>query len=1092
MRGPCTDTVKKAVAKQTQGSYKYTYKNIVGNSAQKLYSDEFEVGGTTWRMLIFPNGNLSAEHLGIYLEVPDIKNKPVGWSQHAQLTLALSNHKDEEKRIVRDTQHRFTASESDWGFQSFILLETLHDKNAGFLGEEESITIEVFVNVISDYQSSSAFHRDYDAKKETGMVGLRNQGATCYLNSLLQTLYHTRQFRKAVYGIPADGKVNKDKDIPYAMQKLFYELQHSPGSVSTSALTKSFGWDTVDSFTQHDVQELNRVLCDHLEEKMKACGSENAVQKLYEGSVTNFIKCINVDYESSRSEPFYDLSLNVKGCKNVYESFKEYIEVETLDGENQYQAEGHGKQDAKKGIHLVRLPPVLNLQLKRFEFDLERLMNVKVNDRYEFPDSLDLEPFIDPEHREKDKSYSYTLLSVLVHAGDLGGGHYYAFIRPDHSADEWFRFDDEKVLRVERSEAIDDNFGGDEEFSYEFYGRKVAKKQHKIANAYMLVYVRDDDLAEVMGEVTSNDIPPLLRQRLLKEEEEEEMKRKELAEAHLVVKSTLVTEAVLKKNNCEDLVKDWDTAVTVKIQRTESLRDVWPKLAAATGIAEDELTLRRFFDRKNATCRPDTILSDKDLAEPIDKRRIKDFRFYAAPLKADERAKMQAEKRSLIFFKSFTAAEEKMSIVGSFLAAPSDTVKALTTAFRAMTGWPAEKELIAYEEIRDTMIDVLDAERTMQELELGEGDIVIFQDAEDAQGEHRYPTPKQYIKFLSERLLVTFKRLSDRTDDGVVLELSKKMPYEQVTEHLAAFLTSGKGDVRPAAVAGGEEKAPEPSAEPVPAANVRLTGHCNWMGGARQKPYKHSVSPNLMDMLNPENQSSDIAMTLYYEVLDEPTAEVENKKIIKFTVADARHARASEHSVRIERTSKIEDLLRAIGELDGVELDSSKPMRLMEISRMRITRIFTDSQSVSSVHDYMQLRVENVPDDLVEPIAKDVVPVQIVHFHKDKKVQTATVTFFGLSFHMALRETETVADVRRRVQEELGIADDVFATWKLAVISYAKVERYLDDEAATVASIKLDSQATLGFEHTPEKGDITRHVPAARHYGQEKAIKIYN
>lgn len=36
----------------------------------------------------------------------------------------------------------------------------------------------------------------YDSKKETGMVGLRNQGATCYLNSLLQSLYFTNAFRK--------------------------------------------------------------------------------------------------------------------------------------------------------------------------------------------------------------------------------------------------------------------------------------------------------------------------------------------------------------------------------------------------------------------------------------------------------------------------------------------------------------------------------------------------------------------------------------------------------------------------------------------------------------------------------------------------------------------------------------------------------------------------------------------------------------------------------------------------------------------------------------------------------------------------------
>lgn len=36
----------------------------------------------------------------------------------------------------------------------------------------------------------------YDSRKETGFVGLKNQGATCYMNSLLQYLYSIPFFRK--------------------------------------------------------------------------------------------------------------------------------------------------------------------------------------------------------------------------------------------------------------------------------------------------------------------------------------------------------------------------------------------------------------------------------------------------------------------------------------------------------------------------------------------------------------------------------------------------------------------------------------------------------------------------------------------------------------------------------------------------------------------------------------------------------------------------------------------------------------------------------------------------------------------------------
>jgi ubiquitin carboxyl-terminal hydrolase 7 len=47
--------------------------------------------------------------------------------------------------------------------------------------------------------------------------------------------------------------------------------------------------------------------------------------------------------------------------------------------ENAYSAEGYGLQDATKGVIFTSFPPVLHLQLKRFEYDFERDSLVKVN-----------------------------------------------------------------------------------------------------------------------------------------------------------------------------------------------------------------------------------------------------------------------------------------------------------------------------------------------------------------------------------------------------------------------------------------------------------------------------------------------------------------------------------------------------------------------------------------------------------------------------------------------------------------------------------------------------------------------------------------
>ena len=159
----------------------------------------------------------------------------------------------------------------------------------------------------------------------------------------------------------------------------------------TKDLTRSFGWDSVDAFMQHDVQELNRVLCEKLEDKMKGTAVDDTVAKLFEGHTENFVRCINVECESTRKESFMDLQLDVKGCKDVYASFDAYTAVETLDGQNQYNAEGHGLQDAKKGVLFDDFPPVLQLQLKRFEYDFARDTMVKINDLYEFPEELDLD-----------------------------------------------------------------------------------------------------------------------------------------------------------------------------------------------------------------------------------------------------------------------------------------------------------------------------------------------------------------------------------------------------------------------------------------------------------------------------------------------------------------------------------------------------------------------------------------------------------------------------------------------------------------------------------------------------------------------------
>jgi ubiquitin carboxyl-terminal hydrolase 7 len=258
-------------------------------------------------------------------------------------------------------------------------------------------------------------------------------------------------------------------------------MQLGENSCSTTALTKSFGWGDLDTFVQHDVQELCRVLMDNLERKMTGTPLEGRIANLFRGRFRSFIRCLDVDYKSENIQEFYDLSMVVRGCPTLISSFQRYVETEILDGDNKYSTPDHGKQRAEMGTEFVELPSILQLHLRRFEMDWDWNQYVKINDRFEFPATIDLSPFL-AQDADGSRSAVFELFGVLVHTGGARGGHYYAFLRPS-SADEWFEFNDTRVSRATAARAIEQNYGGD------------------TSSGYMLVYVRQEDVPMIFAPV---------------------------------------------------------------------------------------------------------------------------------------------------------------------------------------------------------------------------------------------------------------------------------------------------------------------------------------------------------------------------------------------------------------------------------------------------------------------------------------------------------------------------------------------------------------------------------------------------------------
>ena len=96
------------------------------------------------------------------------------------------------------------------------------------------------------------------------LTGLVNEGTTCYLNSMLQTLFHLKCFRSMIFQM-----CGSDNQVIYGLQRIFYNLQTQKEAVRTAELLQAFGWSREQRNVQQDVGEFWMLLSDCLENQMK-------------------------------------------------------------------------------------------------------------------------------------------------------------------------------------------------------------------------------------------------------------------------------------------------------------------------------------------------------------------------------------------------------------------------------------------------------------------------------------------------------------------------------------------------------------------------------------------------------------------------------------------------------------------------------------------------------------------------------------------------------------------------------------------------------------------------------------------------------
>ena len=397
---------------------------------------------------------------------------------------------------------------------SFNLLENLISLNKKYY---QIILSKIILHhrKISQKKSDLPLSNPLRDIKSQKFLGLKNLGATCYLNSLFQQMFMIPTLQQDIFNFNIiDNPEYKDKnDLKYStiynMQVSFASLKNSimsfyPPISFINSFKTAFNGEPIHLGVQQDTDEFLAILCEELEKEGKKFGQENFLENSFKGKITNEIVSLEKEYPyySQTEEPFNRITLDIKGHKNLEDALDAYVKGEILEGENQYYVEKYKKKiSIKKRTSLKKIGNQIIIHLKRFEFDFVMFQNNKLNDYLKFPLKLNLKRWtrvflrknevndtddksISEEEKENldDEKMNYELTGILIHSGSsLQSGHYYSFIK-DQETDKWYKFNDSVIS----------DYDIDKDLEKECFGNINNKINQYGKGAYLLFYTKKE------------------------------------------------------------------------------------------------------------------------------------------------------------------------------------------------------------------------------------------------------------------------------------------------------------------------------------------------------------------------------------------------------------------------------------------------------------------------------------------------------------------------------------------------------------------------------------------------------------------------